>query len=209
MATIPMYNADREAVGEVELADAIFGVEVKPHLLHLAVRKQQAAARQGTHKVKERSEVSGGGRKPWKQKGTGRARAGSNRSPIWRGGGIVHGPRPRSYDFKVNKREMRAALCSALALRLSEGKLTVIDELAFETPKSKNTINLMKRFELGDMLLVDSGLNHNVELSMRNLQGVTVLPPVGVNVYDVLLRDNLVFTRAGLEAITARLGGEQ
>lgn len=207
MATLSVYNLERQPVGEIELDDAVFGVEVKPHLLHLAVRKQLAARRQGTHAVKRRAEVSGGGRKPFKQKGTGRARQGSTRSPHYRGGGVVFGPEPRNHDFKVNKKEMRAALCSALTTRAKGGELVILDDLDLDTPKTKAFKAILDRFELPDALFVVADASDNVKLASRNLQEVSILPPQGVNVYDVLKRDRLILTRKAAEALVARLGG--
>lgn len=207
MATLSVYNLDRQPVGEIELDDAVFGVDIKSHLLHLAVRKQLAARRQGTHAVKGRAEVSGGGRKPFKQKGTGRARQGSTRSPHYRGGGVVFGPEPRNHDFKVNKKEMRAALCSALTTRVKGGEVVVVDDLAFDTPKTKAFKAFLERFEIPDALVVITDASDNVKLASRNLREVTVIPPKGVNVYDVLKRDRLVLTRKAAEALVARLGG--
>jgi len=207
MATVTVYNQNREPVGEMDLDDAVFGVEVKPHLLPLAVRKQLAARRQGTHAVKRRSDVSGGGRKPFKQKGTGRARQGSIRSPHYRGGGVVFGPEPRSHDFKVNKKQMAAALCAALTTRAAEGAITVVDALELESPKTKGFKNLLKTFELADALVVSDDASDNVKLAARNLHEVSVIPTVGVNVYDILKRDHLVLTKGAAEALVARLGG--
>ncbi len=208
MSKLPLYNQDHKQVGEIELDDSVFGVEVREHLLHLAVRKQLAARRQGTHAVKRRSEVSGGGKKPFKQKGTGRARQGSTRSPQFRGGGVVFGPSPRSYDFKVNKKELAAALRSALTRRVEQGALIVVDDLAFAEPKTKQFVEFMGKFELGDALVVLADANDNVVLASRNLSKVTLLPPGGVNVYDVLRRSKLVMSRAAVAAVTVRLGGE-
>lgn len=206
MPTVDVYNVNREKVGSFDLSDAVFGAEVKEHLLYAAVRYQRAAARQGTHKVKERAEVRGGGRKPWRQKGTGRARQGSIRSPQWRGGGVVFGPRVRSHAFKLNKKVRKAALCSALSRRAGEARIVVLDALSFDAPKTKQVAELMKRFELTDMLLVTNP-DENVSRSARNLQDVTVLPPAGVNVYDVLNRSVVVVTQDAAAALVARLGG--
>lgn len=209
MATINVYNVNNELVGELALDDSVFGADVKEHLLHSVVRKQLAARRAGTHAVKRRADVSGGGRKPFKQKGTGRARQGTTRAPQMRGGGVVFGPTPRSYDFKVNKREMRTALCGALSRRVAEGHAIVLDDLEFDAPRTKNVIGLLERFGVKDALVVLAERDTTVELSARNLQNVTVLPPVGVNVYDVLLRSRLIMTRAAVEAMTERLGGDR
>jgi large subunit ribosomal protein L4 len=167
-----------------------------------------AKRRQGTHKVKERAEVRGGGKKPYKQKGTGRARQGTTRAPQWRGGGVVFGPRPRSHEFKLNKKVRRSALCSALSKRALDNAITVIDEIALAEAKTKQVVDLLARFELGDTLIVLGSDNKNLALSARNLPNVTVLSAEGVNVYDVLLRSNLVLTRDAVSALTTRLGGE-
>ena len=205
MPKIDVYNAEGKKVDKVELPDAVFGAEVKDHLLYAAVRYQRAKARAGTHQTKERSDVRGGRRQPYRQKGTGRARQGSTRSPQWRGGGIVFGPRTRSHAHKLNKRVRRQALCSALSRRTEEKKLIVLDDLQLPEIKTRQVVDLMKAFELDNMLLVVSSKDDNVFRSARNLQSVTVLLPEGVNVYDILLRDNLVLTKAAAEAIASRL----
>lgn len=205
MTTINVHNQNNEKVSTIDLEDSVFGAEVKGHLLHSIVRYQLAKRRQGTHSVKSRSEVRGGGRKPFKQKGTGRARAGTIRSPIWRGGGTVFGPTPRSYAFKLNKKVRRAALASALSKRLQDEAIVVLDKIEFSEIKTKQVSGFMKSFGLEDMLLVCAP-DETVEKSARNLPGVTVLPPAGLNVYDVLLRANLVMTEDAVKAITKRLG---
>jgi large subunit ribosomal protein L4 len=205
MPTVDVFNVNREKVGSFDLLDAVFGADVKEHLLYAVVRYQRAAARQGTHKAKERAEVRGGGKKPWRQKGTGRARQGSTRSPQWRGGGVVFGPRVRSHAFKLNRKVRQAALCSALSRRCGESRVIVLDSVTFDAPKTKNVVTLMERFELGDMLLV-ANPDETVSKSARNLQGVTLLPPEGVNVYDVLRRSCIVVTKDAAEALHARLG---
>lgn len=205
MPTIDVYNQNREKVSSVDLADAVFGTEVKEHLLYAAVRWQRAKARAGTHKVKERAEVSGGGRKPWRQKGTGRARQGSTRSPQWRGGGVVFGPHPRSHAFKLNKKVRKAALCSALSRRVSEEAVVVLDGISLPEFKTRQIADLMKRFELGDMLLVLDAADEKVIRSARNLPKVKVLLADGINVYDVLDHRNLVMTTGAVNAITGRL----
>lgn len=204
MSTVKIYNQSQQEVGEIELDDAVFGVEPKSHLLHLVVRKQRAARRAGTHAVKGRSDVSGGGRKPYKQKGTGRARQGSTRSPQFRGGGVVFGPQPRSYDFKVNKKQMASALRTALSIRAGEGKVVVLDDLAFDAPRTKDFKALLAAFGIEDALFVLEA-SDAVQLSARNLSQVTVLPPVGLNVYDVLARSTLVLSKDAVGAITERL----
>jgi large subunit ribosomal protein L4 len=208
MAKVNVYNQNHEPVGEIELSESVFGAPYKAHLIHQVVRKQLAARRAGTHAVKHRAEVNGGGKKPWKQKGTGRARQGTTRAPQWKGGGVVFGPTPRSHDFKVNKKEMASALRSALSKRLSDGAIYVVDELSFAAPKTKEFVAFMGRFDLSDALVVVSPTSANAEISARNVQGVRVLQPIGVNVYDVLRRSHLVMTRAAVEALTARLGGQ-
>lgn len=207
MATIDVFNVNNEKVGEHELDDAVFNVEVKDHLMHAAVRKQLNARRSGTHAVKRRADVRGGGKKPFRQKGTGRARQGTVRAAHYRGGGVVFGPEPRSYDFKINKKELRYALCSALSRRAQEGALLILDEMSIEAPKTKTMVGFMSRFELGDMLLVTESVDANVSLSSRNIPKLSYVPAKGVNVYDVLRRSKLVMTRSALEAVTARLGG--
>lgn len=206
MPTIDVYNASGKKVSSFELPEAVFGADVKEHLLYAAVRFQRAKARAGTHKTKERAEVRGGGRKPWRQKGTGRARQGSIRSPQWRGGGVVFGPRVRSHAHKMNKRVRRQALISALSRRCEENRIVVLDDLAFPEKKTRQVLGLMKAFDLKDMLLVLEGRNDNVETSARNLQDVTVLPTAGVNVYDILRRENLVLTQSAVTSLVDRLG---
>jgi len=206
MPTIDVHNADGKKVSTVDLDDAIFGVEVKEHLLYAAVRYQRAKARSGTHKVKERAEVRGGGKKPYRQKGTGRARQGTIRAPQWRGGGVVFGPRVRSHAHKLNKKVRRSALCSALTRRVEDDALVVLDALTLPEPKTRQVKELMQQFKLDDMLLVISDRDENILKSANNLSNVTVLLSEGLNVYDILLRDNLVFTQDAVAAVTARLG---
>ena len=205
MPTIDVHNASGKKVSTIDLPEEIFGADVKEHLLYAAVRYQRAKARAGTHKTKERAEVRGGGRKPFRQKGTGRARAGTTRAPQWRGGGTVFGPRVRSHAHKLNKRVRRQALVSALSRRCSENKVLVLDDLSFPEKKTRQVLDLMKAFELENMLLV-SARDENIEKSAGNLRNVTVLSPEGVNVYDILLRDNLVLTKDAVAAIAGRLG---
>lgn len=207
MPTIDVYNKDRQKVSELTLSDEVFAAPVREDLIHAVVRYQRAKARQGTHKVKGRAEVRGGGRKPYKQKGTGRARQGTIRAPQWRGGGIVHGPTPRSYAFKLNKKVRRAALRGALSQRVSTGAVVVLDDLDLPEIKTRQVAQLLKTFELKDALLVLPEKNDNVQLSARNLPNVTTLLVEGVNVRDVLHRGNLIMTRAAVEALAQRLGG--
>jgi large subunit ribosomal protein L4 len=205
MPTIDVYNINREKVSEVALDDSVFGADVKEHLLYAVVRYQMAKKRQGTHKTKTRSEVAGGGRKPWRQKGTGRARHGSIRSPIWRGGGVVFGPTPRDHSIKLNKKVRAAALRSALSRRVAEGAIVVLDKFEIDEPRTRTVADFMKRFELTDALFVLPEQDEGFTKSARNLPTVTVLPTEGLNVYDVLQRRNLVFTQGALEAVTQRL----
>lgn len=206
MPTIDVYDQNKKKVSEIELNDAVFGAEVKEHLLYAAVRYQRAKARQGTSKVKGRAEVAGGGRKPFRQKGTGRARAGTTRSPIWRGGGVVHGPIPRDHGHKLNKKVRAAALRSALSRRVEESKLIVLDSLELPEIKTRNVADLLKRFDVKDALVVTGTDVANFTRSARNIPGVTVLPSGGVNVYDVLNRSTLIMTPDAVEAVTKRLG---
>jgi large subunit ribosomal protein L4 len=208
MTTVDVFNLDREKVGTLDLADAVFGVEVKEHLFHAVVRYQLAKRRAGTHKVKGRSEVSGGGRKPFKQKGTGRARQGSTRSPHWRGGGVVHGPVVRSHAHALPKKVRRAALRCALTRRASEQRLTVFDSFRLPEIKTKQVVGVMSRFGFGDLLVVLAEKDEVVARSARNIPGVTVLPVAGLNVYDVLRHKNIAMTREAVDSVVARLGGE-
>jgi len=207
MSSIQVYNSAREVVGEVELDAEVFGVTVRPHLFHAVVRYQLAKRRAGTHATKGRAMVSGGGKKPYRQKGTGRARQGSTRAPHYRGGGVVHGPHYRSHAHKLPKKVRRAALAAALSKRALEARLTVFDSLAIEGGKTKNFVGLMQRFEFGDLLLVLDGSNETVERSARNLPGVTVLPVAGLNVYDVLRHSNLAMTRDAVDGVVGRIRG--
>jgi large subunit ribosomal protein L4 len=207
MPTINVYNQKREKVAELDLVDDVFGAPMRADLVHAVVRYQLAKARQGTHKVKGRAEVRGGGKKPFKQKGTGRARQGTTRAPQWRGGGVVHGPQPRSYAFKLNKKVRRAALRAAISQRVAAGHLVVLDELRLPEIKTRQVVELLRTFELKDALLVLPGQDDNVQLSARNLPNVTTLLVEGVNVRDVLHRGNIVMTRAAVEALAQRLGG--
>ena len=174
MANVSVYNIEGKEVGSLELNDAIFGVEINEHLVHMAVVQQLANNRQGTQKAKTRSEVSGGGRKPWRQKGTGHARQGSTRAPQWTGGGVVFAPTPRDYSFKMNKKEKRAALKSALTSRVVDSKIVVLDEIKFNEIKTKNFANVMKNLKLDKALMVIGDNDANVILSARNIPDVKV-----------------------------------
>lgn len=205
MATVTIFDQDKQQVGEREIADAIFNTEVKGYLLHDMVRYQLAARRQGTAAVKNRSAVAGGGKKPYRQKGTGNARQGTTRAPHFVGGGVVFGPQPRSYAFKLNRKVKKAALCSALSARYQAEKMTVIKEFSFEAISTKAFAQLMNKFELEGALIVIDQADPKVELSARNLRNVKVLRAEGVNVYDVLKYPNLVLTDAAVSEIEGAL----
>ena len=202
MANISVYNMEGKEVGTMELSDAIFGVEINEHLVHMAVVQQLANNRQGTQKAKTRSEVSGGGRKPWRQKGTGHARQGSTRSPQWTGGGVVFAPVPRDYSFKLNKKEKRAALKSALTDKLANEKLVVVDKLAFDEIKTKNFVNVMNNLNVNTKALVVLNDNDvNVIKSANNVPSVKTTLTNTVNVYDILNADKLVLTQDAVKTI--------
>jgi large subunit ribosomal protein L4 len=207
MPTVSVYNMSRDKVGEVNLDDSVFGAEVKEHLFYAVVRHQMAERRAGTHSTKSRSEVSGGGKKPWKQKGTGRARQGTTRAPHWRGGGVVFGPKPRSHAFKLNKKVRRSALCGALTRRVQENALFVIDELTLPEIKTRQVIDFMKRFDCSELLVVLPAHDETFARSARNIEGVKVLLAEGLNVYDILNHKNVVISRPAIDAVTARLSG--
>ena len=195
MANVSVYNMEGKEVGTMELSDAVFGVEVNEHLVHLAVVQQLANNRQGTQKAKTRSEVSGGGRKPWRQKGTGHARQGSTRSPQWTGGGIVFAPKPRDYSFKMNKKEKNLALKSVLTTKVAENKFIVVDGLNFDEIKTKNMVNVLKNLEVKKALVVTDDDNKNVTLSSRNIPGVKTAFTNTINVYDILKYDKMVVAK--------------
>ena len=196
MANVSVYNIEGKEVGKIDLSDAVFGVEVNEHLVHMAVVSQLANNRQGTQKAKTRSEVSGGGRKPWRQKGTGHARQGSTRAPQWTGGGVVFAPVPRDYSFKMNKREKRAALKSALTSRVEENKFIVIDEINFEEAKTKNFANILKSLDVSKALVVLEDDNKNAELSARNIADIKTEKTNTINVYDILKYNTVITTKA-------------
>lgn len=201
MANVSVYNIEGKEVGTIELNDAVFGVDVNEHLLHMAVVNQLANNRQGTQKAKTRSEVSGGGRKPWRQKGTGHARQGSIRAPQWTGGGVVFAPVPRDYSFKMNKKEKRAALKSALTSRVQENKLIVLDELAFDEIKTKKFESVLDNLKVNKALVVLGEDSRNVELSARNIAGVKTARTNTINVYDVLKYNTVIASKAVIAAI--------
>ena len=201
MANVSVYNIEGKEVGKIDLSDAVFGVEVNEHLVHMAVVSQLANNRQGTQKAKTRSEVSGGGRKPWRQKGTGHARQGSTRAPQWTGGGVVFAPVPRDYSFKMNKREKRAALKSALTSRVEENKFIVIDEINFEEAKTKNFANILKNLDVSKALVVLEDDNKNAELSARNIADIKTAKTNTINVYDILKYNTVIATKAAVANI--------
>ena len=201
MANVAVYNIEGKEVGTMELNDAVFGVEVNEHLVHMAVVNQLANKRQGTQKAKTRSEVSGGGRKPWRQKGTGHARQGSTRSPQLTGGGVVFAPTPRDYSFKMNKKEKRAALKSALTAKVEENKFIVIDEIALSEIKTKSIANMLKGLDVSKALVVLEDGNVNAEISARNIADVKTAKTNTINVFDVLKYNTVVATKAAVQAI--------
>lgn len=201
MANVSVYNMEGKEVGTMELNDAVFGVEVNDHLVHLAVVRQLANNRQGTQKAKTRSEVSGGGRKPWRQKGTGHARQGSTRSPQWTGGGVVFAPTPRDYSMKLNKKEKRAALKSALSSRVAENKFIVIDEMNFGEIKTKNFQNMLNSLNVNKALVVLEDGNVNAELSARNIADVKTARTNTINVFDILKYNTVIATKAAVANI--------
>ena len=201
MANVSVYNMEGNEVGTLELNDAVFGVEVNEHLVHMAVVRQLANKRQGTQKAKTRSEVRGGGRKPWRQKGTGHARQGSTRAPQWTGGGVVFAPTPRDYSFKLNKKEKRAALKSALTSRVEEKKFIVLDEINFGEIKTKNFQNVLNNLNVAKALVVLEDGNKNAELSARNIPSVKTARTNTINVYDILKYNTVIATKAAVETI--------
>ena len=201
MANVSVYNMEGKEVGTIELNDAVFGVKVNEHLVHMAVVAQLANKRQGTQKAKTRSEVSGGGRKPWRQKGTGHARQGSTRSPQWTGGGVVFAPVPRDYSFKLNKKEKRAALKSALTSRVEAGKLIVVDELKFDEIKTKKFQAVLDNLKVSKALVVLAENDEKVVMSARNIPAVKTALTNTINVYDILKGDTLVLTKDAVAKI--------
>ena len=201
MAKVSVYNMEGKEVGTIELNDAVFGVEVNEHLVHMAVVQQLANNRQGTQKAKTRSEVSGGGRKPWRQKGTGHARQGSTRSPQWTGGGVVFAPVPRDYSFKINKKEKRAALKSVLTSRVLDNKLIVVDELKFDEIKTKKFQAVMDNLKVKKALVVIADNDEKITMSARNIPTVKTALVNSINVYDILKGDTLVLTKVAVAKI--------
>lgn len=206
MPTIPVKDRSNKSIGEVDVAASVFDRNVKRSLLHEAVVHYQAGQRQGTHKVKDRSEVSGGGRKPWRQKGTGRARVGSTRTPIWRTGGIVHGPTPRDHSFRFGSKKQRHALQMALTVKQREGLIVVVDSLEIEAPKTREVAGMLAGLELdGKVLIYDVDGNEGLARAARNIPGVSVANGFGLSVYELLLHDYLLTTQSGIERISEAL----
>jgi large subunit ribosomal protein L4 len=206
---IDVVSIEGKKVGELELADSVFGTKVKDYLLWEVVKAQQAAKRAGTHATKTRMHVRGGGKKPYKQKGTGNARQGSTRAPHFVGGGKVFGPHPRDYSYTVPKKVKRAALASALSLRAQENKLVVIDKLSFDAPKTKKLAGILKALGLKSALVVDAKQNANLTKSGKNLPKSKTLPPEGLNVYDILNHPVLVIAKDAVKAVEARIVGAE
>ena len=201
MANVSVYNMEGNEVGSMELNDAVFGVEVNEHLVHMAVVQQLANNRQGTQKAKTRSEVSGGGRKPWRQKGTGHARQGSARAPQWTGGGVVFAPVPRDYSFKINKKEKRAALKSALTSRVEAQKFVVLDELKLDAIKTKDFVKVLNNLNVSKALVVMGDKDVVIEKSAANVPDVKTTQATLLNVYDILKYDTVITTKAAVEKI--------
>ena len=206
MPRVEVFNQKHESVSSIELDDSVFGIEPKEHLFHLIVRYQLAKRRQGTHKVKGRAEVSGGGKKPWRQKGTGRARQGTTRAPHWRGGGVAHGPVPRNHAIGVPKKVRATALKAALSRRLEDGSLWVLDRVVLDEIKTRKFVEILKAFGWEEALFVLPDQDECVSKASRNLPGVKVLPVVGLNVYDILSHRHLVMTIDAVERVVERLG---
>ncbi len=201
MANVAVFNMEGKEVGSLELNDAVFGVQINEHLVHMAVVQQLANNRQGTQKAKTRSEVSGGGRKPWRQKGTGHARQGSIRAPQWTGGGVVFAPTPRDYSFKLNKKEKRAALKSALTSRVNDNKFIILDELKLEEIKTKKFQEVLNNLKVNKALVVLNENDQNVVMSARNIPAVKTALTNTINVYDILKYDTVVVTKAAVATI--------
>ena len=202
MPKVAVYNSANQQVGDIELNDSVFGVEMNAGLVHQAVVMQLASRRLGTHATKTRGLVRGGGRKPWRQKGTGRARSGSTRSPLWVGGGTVFGPQPRSYAFRMPKKQRRLAIKCALSDKVASGDFIVLDDLQFDAPKTKSVVKMLGDFGVdAKSLIITLDENENVELSSRNIPGVKAINTTGLNVYDILNHTKLFITKAAIEKI--------
>ncbi len=201
MANVSVFNMEGQEVGQIELSDAVFGAEINENLVHQAVVQYLANQRQGTQKAKTRAEVSGGGKKPWRQKGTGHARQGSTRAPQWTGGGVVFAPVPRDYSFKMNKKEKRAALKSVLSEKVSENKFIVLDELKFDEIKTKKMQAVLDALKVDNALIIVGEDSENVVLSARNLSTVATIAPTSINVYDILKYGTVIATKSSVAAI--------
>lgn len=202
MPKVALYNTAGEQVGDVELSDAVFGIEPNRHVVHDAVLMQRASLRAGTHKTKGRSEVRGGGRKPWRQKGTGRARQGSIRSPQWKGGGVVFGPTPRSYAYKLPKKVRRLAIKSVLSAKVADNEIIVLDQLTMDAPKTKQFAEVLKNLKVErKALVVAAEYDDNVALSARNIPGIKFVPAEGINVLDVVSHDKLIITKDAVQKV--------
>jgi large subunit ribosomal protein L4 len=206
MPTVDLYNSNHDVIGQLELRDDVFGVPVKTHVLHEVVLYQLAKRRAGTAKTKTRNEIAGGGKKPWRQKGTGRARAGTSRSPIWRGGGTIHGPQPRSYDMRVPKKVRRLALKMALSQKVSDQEFLVLDQFRLERIKTKDFLAILDTFQLRKTLVVIPRQDELLEKSARNIPDVKVLRTEGLNVYDLLNYHNVLLTQETVGKIEEALG---
>lgn len=202
MPKVALMNVEGAQVGEIELNDSVFGIEPNESVVHEAVVMQMASWRQGTHSTKSRGEVRGGGRKPWRQKGTGRARVGTIRSPLWRGGAIIFGPKPRDYSYSIPKKKRRLALKSVLSSKVAENEIIVLDSLSFEQPKTKEMVKVLDALKVSKKaLVVTAEVDENVMKSARNIEGITPVPAVSVNVYDVLTHDVLIVTKDAVAKI--------
>ena len=205
MSTVNMVNTQNESVGEIELNDDVFNREVKEYILHEVVRMQRAARRSGNACTKTRVEVRGGGRKPWRQKGTGRARAGTKNSPLWRGGGVTFGPKPRDYSFKLNKKVKQQAVAMALSARFQEGNLVVLEAFEMDQIKTKDFVNVMGALNIENGIIVTDSMSDNLSKSSRNVNGYKVLPSEGLNVYDILLHKKVILVQSAIENLEKRL----
>jgi large subunit ribosomal protein L4 len=204
MTAVDVFDTSRNKISQIDVSDTVFKAPLRKQLFYDVVLSQMAKRRSGTAAVKNRTAVSGGGKKPWKQKGTGRARAGSSRSPLWRGGGIVFGPTPRSYEIALPKKVRKLALCSALSMKLKENKMLIIDKLEFPVIKTKAVVSILKQLGLSNVLIIEQE-NLNLEMSARNVPHVKVMRPEGLNVYDVLKYEHIVITQPCVEKIQGRL----
>ena len=205
MSIVKIVNTRNESVGEIELREDLFNREIKEYILHDVVRMQRAARRAGNACTKTRVEVRGGGAKPWRQKGTGRARAGTRTSPVWRGGGVAFGPKPRDYSFKLNRKIKKQAIAMAMSARLQEGNLIVIDEFSMDAIKTKQFVGIMKVLDVENALIDANGGNDELNKSSRNVDGYKVLPAEGLNVYDILLHKKLILVQPVIDSLEKRL----